>query len=146
MRKVHVVIPCLIAFVGMALVVFAGCWFVGRTSSPGTTPQSTSQVSVAQQPAVLADADVLLLERSLNSPDKAVQARAFVPALRNSQWDASALLPDGATLAVDRTTFATDQGGIGYVNAKVDGSVTATFTLVLQLVNGQWLLASTVQK
>lgn len=108
---------------------------------------ANDSVATAQQAAPgLTVQNALFLQQSLNSADRATQAKALAPQLRGGEWDAAALLPSGARLAVDQSTFAVDQNGIGSVNASVSGSVTAQFVLLLSFVDNQWLLVSTVRK
>lgn len=118
----------------------------GTAQIDKATPARGS-VSTARQPAPnLTVQNTAFLQQSLNSPDKAVQAKVLAPQLRDGEWDAAALLPDGARLTVNRSTFTVDQNGVGSVDASVSGSVTARFVLLLTFVDDQWLLVSTIQK
>ncbi|HET8883845.1 MAG TPA: hypothetical protein VFM68_00035 [Candidatus Saccharimonadales bacterium] len=90
--------------------------------------------------------DVKSLENALNSTDRFEQERALVPALRNGEWTSSAVLPEGASLQVDRDTFKISENGYGQVRASVTGSVEAEFVLYLKSVNQEWLIYMTETK
>ncbi len=108
---------------------------------------TNNSVATAQQAAPgLAVQNALFLQQSLNSANGATQAKALAPQLRGGEWNAAALLPSGAHLTVDQSTFTVDRNGVGSVNASVSGSVTAQFVLLLSFVDNQWLLVSTIQK
>jgi hypothetical protein len=86
-----------------------------------------------------------MLESGLNSPDKAVQKDAWIPRLRTGERSKPVLLPKGATLTVDRTTFAVEVTNptLAHVTATVTGPAKGVFTLRLCAIDGQWLIYET---
>lgn len=137
--KRNPVIVGLVLAIGAALVFFA--WPHSPAKGGGATVPATSSVAPA-----FTKANANLLTQSLSSTDKAVQAKALAPQISSGQWDASTVLPRGATLTIDPSSFTTDQNGLGYVNAAVNGSTTVNFVLTLVYADGQWRIITTTQK
>lgn len=128
---------------GIIVLLIAACaavFSVWQHENSRNTAQSASRA-----PA-FTEANASWLAQSLSSSNRIVQAKALAPQLRSGGWDASALLPSGAILAIDPASLTTDSNSYGYANATVSGSVTATFVLTLAYSEGQWRLVTTTQK
>jgi len=125
-------------FAGIALVIVtaigAVIWFLSASGGESAEPAVHTQVSASQaSPTVtkLDEASAAMLEKALNSSDASEQAKGLYPTLRQGKWSARDLLPDGAKLSVDRTSFKEEDDSIATVRAVVSGSVQAEFTLFL---------------
>ncbi len=138
-KKRYITIGSIIVLLVAACAAAFSVW---QHENSGSATQSTGQT-----PA-FTEANASWLARSLSSSDRMVQAKALAPQLRSGGWDASALLPSGAVLAIDPASFTTDSSGYGYgyANATVSGSVTATFVFTLAYSEDQWRLVTTTQK
>lgn len=137
----------------VAVVIIAALTILALRSADTPKTDKPSARQVENKPAASAskalefdEENAQLLEKALNSSDKSEQSRGMVPAMRKGQWSSAKVLPDGATLKVDRETFTpADDGRSATVEADVTGSVEARFVLLLAPSGGQWLLYATQQ-
>lgn len=137
-RKIIFILAAMVVFI-ISIVIVYSLFSDDGAQSEVLQPQTNDTL-------VLNADDVKSLENALNSTDRFEQERALVPALRNGEWTSSAVLPEGASLQVDRDTFKISENGYGQVRASVTGSVEAEFVLYLKSVNQEWLIYMTETK
>lgn len=120
----------LVVIVGVAVTVFA------------LHNSGAHDVAALPTPSPFTTANAQTLETALGSRNQAVQAKALIPGLRQGDWQPNEVLPQGATLKIDQSSFKQD-GNEASVTATVTGKAQGTFVLRLMLVDGQWLISST---
>ncbi len=137
------------AVVGAVIIcgVLTAVWLLGGgDTDTASSPQPTGPSSQIQTPTPsLTATNVAKLETALNSSVKAEQMQALVPGLRDDEWAANAVLPDGAKATITSGSLIPTQGAKdrAEVMCSVTGTVRAEFKLSLELVNGELLIAAT---
>lgn len=135
------------AVVITVLLLGGGVWIAlesrhDSSSRPAISHEDTSgSAHVASPPFTAANSQLLV--QALSNSDKNEQAKALVPQLRTSSWQADAVLPAGATIAIDPHSFALEQDGQARVNVTVSGTAQGSFVLHLTDVGGTWLINTT---
>ena len=136
-----VVFACALVVIAICGVVWAsGSGRHGHVPTSAASPPGAHSTNALKQELTVEN--IRVLETSLNSPVKVDQVKALVPALRSGTWSNKTLLPVGAVLTIDRTTFKTS-GASATVLATVSGSTHNTFMLYLAMNDGQWLIYET---
>lgn|GEM_PF-3380185 len=143
-KRLFAVIGGVVSLAAVAVLLW---WVLGSkadqtSASQQATPSMSVQApapSTAQQLPFTAE-DAVRLEQALNSNEKAVQAQALVPELREGEWLSSGVLPDGVTLKIDRNSFVPEKA---IVQADVSDSAHTRFVLYLTYAEGKWLIATT---
>jgi hypothetical protein len=148
MSRKRVIVGIVVLTIAIAALMTVLMWPRSGGETNNNVVASTQQQTSRSQsePLPFTDANARMLEVALNSKEKAEQVKALIPQLRQGDWQSSAVLPQGATLTIDQTSFTRDGDDYGSVNATASGSVQATFILHLVPVNDQWLISSTEHK
>ena len=125
----------------LSLALSSGCTGhrKSRTSS-GTSSAASAMPTVTALPADQSEA----IQAALTSTDPATVDKALAPAVRSGfDKHTFTLLPAGSNVAIDATKL-TATGNVGTVPATVTGGPAAGhWVLLLQKVNGTWLLYGT---
>jgi hypothetical protein len=128
----------------LLVVVGAGgliAWWQISSAAPRTGPVPTA--TVTPKPTVMAEANVQLLERDINSPDLTQQSLALVSELRDGFIaDGQPMLPKGVSVTIKPDTLLIDEGGeTAWIEATTSDD--HTFKLRLVLEDGTWLILYT---
>lgn len=133
---------------GLGVVIWLGVWPAeppGEPASeavaivPTTAPATSGGLTTSLQ-----EADVMRLEVAIASDDEDMVAEALVPGLRESYLQQAArLLPGDAIGRIDASTLAAS-GSVSTVDVEVTGGPEpGRWLLLLQQIEGQWLILGT---